>query len=56
MTEIVCTEPERCAEQEPLCENSCDHSIDRSGCRECCREMRRKCDNCDGKYSYDRCK
>ena len=56
LTEVVCSDQERCAEQEPLCENSCDYSIDRAGCRECCREMRRKCDNCKPPHVFTDCK
>lgn len=53
---FVCVDPERCKEQEPLCDNSCDYSIDRSACRACCRETRRKCDSCEHPHDFGSCK
>ncbi len=52
----VCTDPEKCRKQQPLCDNSCEHSMDRSACRTCCSDMLRACENCKpGGYSFGTC-
>lgn len=53
---IVCSDPERCKEQEPLCDNSCEYASDRSACLSCCADMLHKCLNCEPGVDFRDCK
>jgi hypothetical protein len=55
VTATQCWTADKCEQESELCHNSCSLPNALPSCGTCCQQNRKKCLDCDGPFTFNRC-